>query len=126
MKNDGLLRSNGNGSTLAGVDAGLVDEAVLRYNGVVSFWDFHINRLAVGIEQHIDVVPTIAAGMVFQHETDEARLCGKEREVLTNEVGIAQAEGGMVLAQLYQAAVILKYLRILLFVLPVELVDAVG
>ncbi len=39
---------------------------------------------------------------------------------------LSEAESRMILTQLYQVAIVFKHLRILLQVVPVELIDAVG
>ena len=73
------------------------------------------------------LLPLVAAGIVLQTEGHHAVAGGiKEFEMLADQVGTAQTEGGMVLAQGDEVLVVVEHLRIALLVAPVELVDAVG
>ena len=78
------------------------------------------------IEDDNDVTPVVAAGIVLQAEGDDTSGGIEEFQVLAYQMGIAETEGRVVLPQGDEVAVVLKDLRVALFVLPVELVDAVG
>ena len=45
--------------------------------------------------------------------------------MLANEVGFAQSEGRMCLAEVDESTVIVEYLRISLEVIPVEVIDTI-
>ena len=103
-----------------------VDDAVAAYHGVVTFGDKHLGRRLAGIENDNNVTPFIATSVVLQTVGYGALRGIDKLQVLAHKVGIAQAEGWVILAQLDKVLVILKNLRILDFVGPVELIDAIG
>ena len=94
-------------------------------DGVAAFGDSDLGGLLVGVENDDDVTPLVASCLILQtigHHT----LGGIEKlQMLAHQVGTAQTEGGMVLAQGDEVLVILKHLRILGLVAPVEVVDLI-
>ena len=94
-------------------------------NRVAAIRDIDLRCGLVGVEDHDDVAPVITACVVLQTVGDGACWGIKELQVLAYEIGIAQTEGRMVLAQGDEVLVVGEHLRILRLVAPVELVDGV-
>ena len=104
----------------------LIDGAVLADNSVFPCRNGNGYVLGGGVQYDDDITPVVSSGIVLQAEGNDTLGGIEEFQMLTYKVGITQTEGGMVLAQGYQVAVILEDLGVAFLVLPVEVVDAVG
>ena len=132
MQNEGTLGIGDGGGALEGAKALLVEGAIAADDGVGAIGDGDLGGLLAGIENDNDVSPrlvlafTDSARRNGEAEGDGASRGVEEGEVLAHEVGRAETEGGMMLAQGNEVLVILKDLGILGFVGPVKMVDLVG
>ena len=106
--------------------SGFVYFTVGAYDGVFAFRYLDCAEFLVGVEDDVDVVPSVASGMVLQAESNETVLRREKLKMSADKVGIAHVESWMRLAEMDEAAVVFEHLWIDLEVVPVETVDAVG
>ena len=104
----------------------LVYHSVAAGYGVFAFGYGYCLSLLVGIEHYDDVFPRVDTFKVLQSECYKTIVGSNKLQMLSHGFCLAKAECGMIITKLYQATIILKHLRILLQIVPVELVDAVG
>lgn len=100
-----------------------VDFAVGADDGVFALRKRDGAKLVVGIEDDVDVVPLVASCVVLQAEGYETVLHGQEFQMLSHEVGSAETESWMVVAEVDEAAVVVKYLWVGCEIVPVDAVD---
>ena len=114
-------------TTSEGLAGGLlIDLAILTDNGVHGLGNGYLLRLTRGVEDDDDVAPIVATCIVLQAEGYDTLGGIEEFEVLAHQVGIAQAEGRMMLAQGNEVLVVFEHLRIALQIGPIQMVDAIG
>ena len=99
----------------------LVDLSVLTDDGVGGLGDGDLLGLALGVEDDDDVTPVITPCIVLQAESYDTGGCLQELQVLAYEVGIAQTEGGMMLAQGDEVLIVFEHLGVTLQVGPYAL-----
>ena len=103
----------------------LVDLSVAADDGVVTFRNRDLRIGIAGIEDHDDVAPVIATCVVLQTIGQRLYWGVKELQMLPDEIGTAQTEGGMVLTKGNQILVVVEHLRVFRLVAPIQMVDAV-
>ena len=112
MKNYRRLRGDGNRSTGEVADAILVDDALLTDGLITAVGKGDGLCGLAAVEHNDDGLPGVAAGMILQAEGDDVLRSIDELQMTAHEVGTAQAEGGMSLAQGNQVLVVLENLRV--------------
>ena len=113
------------------VDAVLVDDIAITYDGVGGLGQFYCALLVIAVENHHHVVPLVAKFIkVLISVNHEAVATWQELERSSSRgaqiLRIGDICNVMILTQGDEVLVVFKHLRVTLQVIPVEVVDAVG
>ena len=110
MQNHRRLRCHQSTATEKLGRGSLVNLAILTNNGVYGLGEVDSGLFAISIKDDDDVTPIIATGIILQAEGHHPLGGIEEFKMLSDQMGVAQTEGRMMLAEGDEVLIILEHL----------------